>query len=151
MDQCRFIICICYCFMLQSQGQHQHRSRYAGSSTRRGEGPESGSYKTAAQRRARSEGPINRRPQWRATSFKDDIRPTATGDGTTTSSYRSNLVGGSQQNVQVCTSAIIFSNNLWWKFMSHVLNMKVGFILTLCMKDFVNHNEVHIFHLTLFL
>ena len=80
--------------------QRQHRSRIAGCSRHEGTSAGFGNNepRTAAQRRARSEGPINRRPRWRATSFRDEIRPTTAANN---SSNKINVVGGSQRQLQV--------------------------------------------------
>ena len=62
----------------QTQSERHHRSRFAASSHLHGNTTtrlENGGSRSSVQRRARSEGPINRRPRWKVASFRDDIRP----------------------------------------------------------------------------
>ena len=76
MLQYYFLFSLFY-IQFQTQSERHHRSRYARTSQLHGNssGTDKNGSTAAVKRRARSEGPINRRPRWKATSFREEIPP----------------------------------------------------------------------------
>ena len=88
-------------FSFQTQSERHHRSRYARTSQLQGNssgGMDKNGSKASVQRRARSEGPINRRPRWKATSFREEIPPTTP----INYSSKNNVGDSNRQHSQVC-------------------------------------------------